>query len=135
MTLERCSSIVLAIAIGISPGRALEHEYVKKLRSPATVNGLIGGESHDSYVIHARRGQTMTVQISWKPEHNDDVGDNHAEFWVGTRPDFDGDGDVKFGTESDGGQRWTGRIPTTGNYYIYVMAHPWAEYTLSVTVK
>src|SRR5215467_1412317 len=92
MTLQRCSSILLALAIALTPAWA--HEYVKKLRSPATVKGFIGGESHDSYLIHARRGQTMTVEISWKPEH-DENGDNHAEFWVGTRPDFDGDSLVK----------------------------------------
>ena len=132
MTLERCCSILLAVAIATSPAWA--HEYVKKLRSPATVKGLIGGESHDSYVIHARRGQTMTVEISWKPEH-DENGDNHAEFWVGTLPDFDGNGEAKFGTESDQGKRWTGKVPTTGNYYIYVLAHPSAEYRLNVTVQ
>jgi len=132
MTLQRCSSILLAVAIAVTPAWA--HEYVKRLRSPATVKGFIGGESHDSYLIHARRGQTMTVEISWKPEH-DENGDNHAEFWVGTRPDFDGDSLVKFGTESDEGKRWTGKIPATGNYYIYVLGHPTAEYTLKVTVK
>ena len=132
MTLQRCSSILLAVAIAVSSAWA--HEYVKKLRSPATVKGFIGGESHDSYVIHARQGQTMTVEISWKPEH-DENGDNHAEFWVGTRPDFDGDSLVKFGTESDEGKRWTGKVPATGNYYIYVLGHPTAEYTLKVTLK
>src|SRR5215510_4765690 len=118
----------------LAAGIVWAQEYTQRLRSPATVKGLIGGESHDSYVIHARRGQTMTVEISWKPEH-DENGDNHAEFWVGTRPDFDGDSLVKFGTGSDEGKRWSGKIPTTGNYYIYVLAYPSAEYTLKVTVK
>lgn len=40
----------------------------KRLRSPATVRGFIGGESQDHYVIRARKGQTMTIQISWKQE-------------------------------------------------------------------
>jgi hypothetical protein len=110
-------------------------EYVRQLRTPARVHGLIGGESHHSYVVRARMGQTMTVQISWRREHDDELGDNHAEFFVGELPDFDGDGCVKFGVESDDGTSWTGRIPKTGNYYIYVNAHPWARYTLRITVR
>lgn len=110
-------------------------EYVQRLRNPATIKGFIGGESHDSYVIRARKGQTMTVQISWRRERDRELGDNHAEFFVGELPDFDGDGHVKFGRESHNGKRWTGRIPKTGDYYIYVMAHPTAHYTLKVTLK
>jgi len=33
----------------------------KRLRAPATANGTIGGESHDSYVIHAEKGSAMSV--------------------------------------------------------------------------
>ena len=113
---------------------ARAQEYTQRLRNPAVVRGFIGGESHNSYVIRARRGQVMTVQISCRHEH-DENGDNHAEFWVGNLPDFDGNGSVKFGKEFNGGTRWTGKIPRTANYYIYVMAHPTAHYTLRVTVR
>ena len=109
-------------------------EYTQRLRSPATVRSVVGGESHASYVIRARKGQIMTVRISWQHEHNE-MGDNFAEFWVGELPDFDGDGEVKFGRKSNKGKRWSGKIPRTGNYYIYVVAHPIAHYTLRVTVK
>jgi hypothetical protein len=102
----------------------------KRLNSPATVSGLIGGEAHHSYVIRASRGQTMTVQISWK---RDD--DNRAEFTVSRGANFFKAGTVKFGKESNNGQRWTGVIPKAGNYYIYVVAHPTAKYTLKVTLK
>jgi hypothetical protein len=111
-----------------------QQEYAERLRSPATVRGFIGGESHDSYVIRARKGQVMTVRISWIHEHSV-MGDNFAEFWVGELPDFDGDGEVKFGRKSNKGRRWSGKIPRTGNYYIYVVAHPTARFTLRVTVK
>jgi len=114
---------------------AWAQEYTQRLRSPATVRGFIGGESHDSYVIRARKGQTMTIQISWRREHDNALGANHAEFFVGELPDFDGNGQVKFGKESNEGKRWSGKIPKTGNYYIYVMAHPTAHYALRVTVK
>ncbi len=36
----------------------------RRLRNHAIARGFIGGESHDSYVIRVRRGQTMTVQLS-----------------------------------------------------------------------
>lgn len=102
----------------------------KRLRSPAAARGFIGGESHDGYVIRARRGRTMTVQIFWRRE-----GDNRAEFTVSESPDFSGAEPVKFGTESNGGRRWTGRIPRTRDYYIYVVGHPAAHYTLTVRVR
>ena len=100
----------------------------KRLRSPATVKGFIGGESHDSYVIRVRKGQILSVQISWRR-----ADDNHAEFIVSESPNFGGQ--VEFGKESDKGKRWSGKIPKTENYYIYVTAHPTAHYALRVTVK
>ena len=108
--------------------------YPQRLRSPAITRGLIGGESHNSYVIRARKGQIMTVHISWRPERTES-GDNQAEFFVGTLPNFDGGGQVQFGKESQKGKRWSGRIPRTGDYYIYVNAYPTAHYTLRVTVR
>jgi len=87
------------------------------------------------YVIRARQDQIMTVQINWRREHDDELGDNHAEFFVSELPNFNGDGLVKFGKESDKGKRWSGKIPKTGNYYIYVNAYPTAHYTLRVTVR
>jgi hypothetical protein len=102
----------------------------KRLRSPAIVKGFIGGESHDSYVIRARRGQTITVRISWRRS-----SDNRAEFSVSKSANFFNGDSVNFGKESEGGKRWTGKIPETRNYYIYVVAHPTARYTLRVTVE
>jgi len=102
----------------------------KRLTSPAVVKGVVGGEAHQSYVIRANKGQTMTVQISWRSKD-----DNRAEFTVSKSASFfDGTG-VKFGKESDNGKSWRGKIPKTGNYYIYVVANPSANYTLKVTVK
>ncbi len=102
----------------------------KRLQSPATVKGFIGGEAHDSYVIRARKGQTMSVQISWRRD-----GDNRAEFTISRSANFFNGESVKFGKESKNGKNWTGKIPKAGNYYIYIVAHPTAKYTLKVTVK
>ncbi len=101
-----------------------------RLRRPATVTGTIGGESHDSYVIRARRGQVMTVRISWRRE-----GDNSAGFSISKSDSFFSAEPVSFGKESADGKRWSGRIPTTGDYYIYVTAHPTAHYKLRITLK
>ena len=102
----------------------------KRLRSPAVVRGYVGGESHDGYMIHARKGRVMTVRLAWQRE-----GENRAEFHVSKSPDFFGAEPVNFGRESENGGRWSGRIPQTGVYYIYVVAHPAARYTLRVTIK
>jgi hypothetical protein len=77
------------------------------------VKGSIGGEAHDSYVIRARRGQKMTVRISWRSED-----DNRADFSISRSPNFFGAEPVNFGEKSNDGKEWTNRIPTTGNYYI-----------------
>ena len=102
----------------------------KRLTSPAVVRGFIGGESHDAYVIRASKGKTMTVDLSWRAE-----GDNRAEFGVSEMPGFFNIKLVTFGKASDDGKRWTGKIPKTANYYIYVVAHPSARYILKVTLK
>lgn len=99
----------------------------KRLRSPATVRGFIGGESQDHYVIRAGKGKTMTVRISWRQE-----GDNSAGFGVSPRSGQDGE---SLGEESTDGKTWTARIPKTEDYIISVTAHPSAHYTLRVTVK
>lgn len=102
----------------------------RRLRRPTPVRGFIGGESHDSYVIRARKGRTLTVRLSWQRE-----GDNRASFTVSESPDFYTGEPVKFGSEYDNGRRWVGRIPRSGDYYIDVVAHPSAQYTLEVSVR
>ncbi|MDT4897334.1 MAG: hypothetical protein QOH25_2411 [Acidobacteriota bacterium] len=102
----------------------------RRLRSSASVRGFIGGESHDGYVVRARKGQTLMVRISWQRE-----GDNRASFSVSESPDYYTAEPVKFGTESDNGKRWAGRISRSGDYYIDVVAHPSAHYTLKVSIR
>jgi len=91
---------------------------------------MIGGESHNSYVIRAPKGKTMTVRLSWRRED-----DNEASFSVSEMPGYYGHEDVTFGERSKDEKRWSGKIPKTANYYIYVVAHPIARYTLRVTIK
>jgi hypothetical protein len=134
LRLRKTSLLFAAIvALLLSANVALSQEDTtpkKRLRSPAVVRGLIGGESHDSYVIRARRGATMTVQISWRSE-----GDNRAEFTVSDSANFFSAEQVNFGEKFNGDKSWRGKIPATRDYYIYVVAHPTARYTLRVKVK
>ncbi|HWT01375.1 MAG TPA: hypothetical protein VN256_14090 [Pyrinomonadaceae bacterium] len=109
---------------------AVETSPPRRLRAAAPVRGFIGGESHDSYVVRARKGQVLTVRLSWRRE-----GDNRASFSVSESPDFFAGEQVKFGAEYDGGRRWAGKIPRTGDYYVYLVAHPSAHYTLEVGLR
>jgi len=106
----------------------------KRLYSPAVVRDVIGGQSHNSYVIRARRGQTMTVRISWRAK-----GGNRAEITVSKAANFFKANQVGFGREIDndasGNRRWTGEIPATRDYYIYVVGFPTVRYTLRVTAR
>jgi hypothetical protein len=88
----------------------------------AVVRSVIGGESHDSYVFHVVAGRKVTIRIT-SPA-------NRASFNVSTSEFGE---PVPFGKETDQGRTWTGTIPTTGVYFISVVAHPTARYTLRVT--
>lgn len=123
-------AIMLLLLTADAAGAQPEPSPARRLRTPATVRGFIGGESHDSYVIRARKGQTLTVRLSWRRE-----GDNRAYLTVSESPDYYTGEPVKFGEESDDGRQWVGRIPRSGDYYIDVVAHPSARYTLRVRVK
>lgn len=122
---------VIVILISITHNAAAQNDAApkKRLHSPAIVKGDIGGESHDSYVIKARKGQVMTVQIAWRRK-----GDNRAEFTVSESSDFFNAEPVKFGKSSNHEARWSGKIAKAQDYYIYVTGHPEAHYTLKVTL-
>jgi hypothetical protein len=106
-------------------------EQAKPLPIQSKVQGRIGGESHDSYVIYARAGQTMTVTLSAgiNPE------EGRAEFTVSRSEDFFAGEAVDFGHSADDGASWTGKIPETADYYIYIVAHPVADYRLEVSIE
>jgi hypothetical protein len=119
-----------SVAVPDVAGAQVETSTLRRLRGLAPVSGFIGGESHDGYVVHARKGQILTAHLFWQRE-----GDNRASLAVSESPDFYSGGQVKFGAEDNDGQRWTGRIPKTGDYYLYVVARPSAHYKLKVNVR
>lgn len=133
-TLKREFLLVFVVAIlfltASSTLAQVDSTPKKRLKSPATVKGFIGGEAHDSYVIRVRKNQTLLVQISWK-----EAGDRTAHFVVSRSADFFAGDLVEGGKETYDGKTWSGKVSATGDYYIYVTAHPTANYTLKVTVK
>ncbi len=112
-------------------GTQAQTDTVKKVRlkSAATVKGTVGGEAHDSYVIHVRKNQTLKVQIEWKEK-----GDRIAHFVVSRSDDFFA-GDLIRGIATYNEKNWHSKIAKTGDYYIYVTAQPVANYKLKVSVK
>ena len=122
-------SLWVVLILSILAGSALAQPMPKpkRLRAPATIRGLVGGEANDTYVVHVRKGHQLTVEISWKKED-----DNTASFGMGASKDLE---PVSFGKESSGGRKWTGKVPKTGDYFIEVVAHPRAHYVLKVSVK
>src|SRR3954466_4639667 len=101
----------------------------KRLRAPANVRGFVGGEATDRYVMRARKGQTITISITWKKEEEQDTS---ASFSVTRKSD---PAALLTGQDSDGGKSWTGKVPKTGDYLIEVVAHPYAHYQLRVRLK
>jgi len=119
--------LVLILSILATSAFAQPMAKPKRVHAPATIRGLAGGEANVTYVVHVRKGQMLTVEISWKKED-----DNTASFGMGTNKDLE---PVSFGMESNGGRKWSGRVPKTGDYFIEVVAHPSAHYVLKVTAK
>lgn len=101
-----------------------------KLANGVTVRGNVGGEAHDGYVVHLKKGQTLTVRLGWRS-----AAGERAEFTVSEVDDFFSASPVEFGQSSTNGRRWTGVAPATRDYYVYVVAHPEAHYSLRATVK
>jgi len=127
LTVIHSLRVVLILGILAASAFAQPQSKPKRLHAPATIRGLVGGEANDTYVIHIRKGRQLTVEISWKKE-----GDNTASFSVGGSKDLE---PVSFGKESNGGRKWMGRVPQTGDYFIEIVAHPSAHYVLKVSVK
>lgn len=126
------SLVTLMLPLAFVVAASAQTDTVTKTRifGTSTVQGQIGGEAHDGYVIYVRKGQKLTVQLNWKAED-----DNRADFTVSRQANFFASSPVKFGLESYAGDRWSGLVPRSGNYYIYVVAHPSADYTLKVSLK
>jgi len=111
-----------------------EHpDRARILHAPSTVSGTIGGEAHDTYVYAGRKGEHLLVRLEWRAENGPD-GANVAELTLSTAG-FNAAAPLASGTWSEGGRQWKGTLQRTGKIYLYVVAHPSAQYTLSLRRK
>ncbi len=122
------SAVVLLVVSACAAQGSFNKDRRLRVKRGSTViaRGLIGGEAQDRYTVRVAAGQEMIVTI-----HS---AENRADFSV-----CDEDQDAVCGSGevmATGGRRWTKRAPRTGDYYIFVTAHPEsARYTLRVTLK
>jgi hypothetical protein len=115
--------LVLLLLSGLT--RAQTEVPAKRILGSAILRGVVGGESHDAFVIKAVKGQTLTLQLSWKLEDK-----NTASFVISRSASFFSAEPVKFGRFSSDQKRWVGKILSSGDYFVFVVAHPVAQYTL-----
>ena len=102
--------VVMILLFTVSDAQAQTDSVEKvRLKSPATVKGEIGGESHNSYVIRVRKNQTLKVQITWKEK-----GDRVAHFIV-SRSDSFFEGEVIRGISTYNEKNWHSKIRKTGD--------------------
>jgi hypothetical protein len=119
--------LLLVMATVAFPKLKVTRIQLSAAGKPALVKGVVGGEAHDSYVLRLKKGQTLQVSIAISK--SDSAAGNRAEFTV-SETEFGEP--VAFGSESEEGRVWSGTIPKTGDYFISVVAHPMAHYTLTV---
>lgn len=104
------------------------------MRTTAEAEGTIGGESHDSYAFFAVRGQRLTVRISW--DKHEEFEDNNAGCSISYGGEtFTDDSGVFQTTGAERESTTTGKVPRTGDYHLFVVAHPVADYRLRVTLE
>ncbi len=119
-------SWVLVVLLLCGLTRAQTNMSAKRILGSA----IIGGESHDAYVIKALKGQILTLQLTWKLENK-----NSASFSISRSASFFSAEPVKFGRFSSKQTRWVGKIPASGDYFMFVVAHSTAEYRLWVKLQ
>jgi hypothetical protein len=119
--------ILLASLLEAQTAHSNKIAHLELKRNQAFAKGHVGGESHDQYSIFLTKGADVRIQLR-SPE-------NAAEFLFSTGPSFRGAEQVRFGVADENIRSWTGTIPASRKYYIYVTAYPESEYQLSVTSR
>ena len=117
-------TLVLSVASITSADGVRKRLKFAKGRSATTVSGAVIRGDQDTYIIGARKGQTMRVKITSL--------EKNAVFDV-----KDADGNyLQDAGESDDATNWTGDLPSTGDYEITVSGTRGnATYKLTVSIK
>jgi hypothetical protein len=123
-------SVFIVFLASILEGQSSRPNKVAQLElqhNQALANGYVGGEAHDQYSIMLTKGADITIQLR-SPK-------NAAEFLFSTSQPFLKAEQVKFGAADESIRSWTGIIPMSQKYYIYVTAYPDSKYQLIVTSR
>ena len=91
----------------------------KRGASSATVQGTVTISLPDTYIVGARAGQVMTVQLT-APRKS-------VNFLVSSP--------ISTSLIADNTRSWTGTLPETGDYTIIVQADARATYSMTITIK
>ena len=90
----------------------------KRGASSATVQGTVTISLPDMYLVGARAGQVMTVQLT--------APHKSVSFFVSS---------PTTNLIADNTRRWTGTLPETGDYTIMIQADVRATYSMTITIK
>jgi hypothetical protein len=98
----------------------------KRGSSSTTVSGTVRGDEQAEYVLSAKQGQRLVIKLTSFPAKSS-VFDLHG-------PD-----DVDLGLEYDANYVYSGKLPGTGDYLIFVarptQAKGTSKYKLMITVR
>lgn len=114
-----------------SPSFSFNGIYFPEDGSPAEVRSSIGGEAQAMFVALFRKGEKVSIEFSFTGDREMEAQgfETSASFSVSDRNLEFSD----FGQEAEDGKSWSGVIPESGPYFITVVAHPIADFTLRVT--
>ena len=117
-------TLVLSVVSITSADGVRKRLKFAKGRSATTVSGAVIRGDQDTYIIGARKGQTMRVKItSLEKNAVFDVKDANGNY-------------LQDAGESDDAPNWTGDLPSTGDYEITVSGTRGnATYKLTVSIK
>ncbi len=96
-----------------------------RLQNGESVDGYVDVDNYDGYIINARKGQMLTVRIRRASNVSlkiSQTGNYYRAVQLGG------------GKFSNGGRRWTGKIPASGDYYIFVNARQPVNYKIIAKV-
>jgi len=115
-----CGALTVMLGAANEAAAQTDRQRAVRLRSGVAVRGFVGGEGRMGYVIRARRGQAIVVEISRAVPR-----DGNFNLTVSRSGDFMEAEAVRFGRETNTRRllRWTGRAPASGNYYFYLTGY------------
>jgi hypothetical protein len=122
LVLIACSSAIAQRGGKAEPNRI---EF-KRGATSTTISGTVRGDEQAEYVLSARQGQRLIIKLTSVPSRSS-VFDLHA-------PD-----DADLGLEYDANYNYSGKLPKTGDYLIFVtrptQTKGTSKYRLMVTVR